>query len=168
MTTQGEILQATKERLEAGKTEKSEQWIAERKAKAAAAWYEFIVSHVRERDSRGGIAHPYYQCLANTKILEEFCAEQIPPGVSRLNLELGYESLTASNRLAKAPFAEYKQQTQARQPFTPHRPEMTPPPVHLNYSRAEILSWTANQLRRQMAVPGYEAEINRILREDRY
>lgn len=168
MTEQSEIILANKERLDSVKTEKGLAWIAQQKASAIQAWYNFTIAHISKRDSTGAVAQPYFACVANTKLLEEFCAEQIPPGVTRTNLEIGYEELSASGRLAKAPSSEYKQQTQPRQPYTPSHIEVVRPPVHLNYSRAEILSWTANQLRRQMAVPGYEAEINRILREDRY
>ena len=156
MTTQSEILQATKERLEFGKTEKSEQRIAERKANAALAWYQFIVYHHQTRDTRGGIVRPYHQCEANTRIMEAWCGDQVPPVVSRINLEQAYEQLIASGQLAKAPASteKYVKKTEPRQPYTQPRTELPTPPVHLDYTRAEILSWTANQLRRQMAVPG--------------
>jgi hypothetical protein len=167
--TQGEILQATKERLESGRTEKSEQWIAERKANAALAWYQFVSYHCQKRDTRGGIAYPYHQCISNTKIMEAWCAEQVPPVVSRINLEQAYEQLIASGQLAKAPAsnAAYVKKTLPRQPYTPQRVEMAPPPVTCEMTPSEIRSLSASQLRRLMSRPGMEAAIDKVLQEDR-
>lgn len=156
-----EAQKLNQERITEENKSKAAAFLAQKQADEARAWYWFLRSH----SGQFGLANgDYVDCEANKQLLTGWLeSNQLP--TTQQSLEQAYQA--NKQRLAQRPAEEYRRVTDTQQ--TRVFPQIKSlqaktPPAYAPFTRDEILSWSKERLRRELAKgPAHTIAINTIL-----